>query len=341
MKIFFLGSIPDKPIKKRGEIVTEAANIVNACRQIGYSAAKHGHTVLLGSENINTIDLYIAEGVKRYCEEEGSHSAIIEVHRREGTIPIFADYPRNLRIDRIYYHGNQQNKWTVAHVRVLESCDVMITLGGEKNTRAIGNLAADKEIPVIAIGSFGGSSNELYEGLKYIYKNKYNISANLHYLISEWKNDYSEEIISLAETINQINTRKQPHTYFISYSRLDCTIADHVELLLRRNNRIVFRDESDIEAGTRLSSAVTKLIENSDTFISIWSKNYTGSQWCLDELEFARNKKNIGERVQRIILVNTDNQELPIHFSDFLSVNGLERDKRELGMRKILDYEKK
>lgn len=282
------------------------------------------------------------DGVKKYCEEDGNNKASVEVHRPESSKAIYADVPSNLKVSRISYHADPNDKWIVSHVRALDSCDVLIALAGGKNTNIIGNLAAEKEIPVLTVGNFGGSAADLYEKLKYIYKNKYDISQGLQYLTNKWEDWFADEIIGLAEALTRTKVKLQPHSYFISYSWDDCAFADHIEVLLRRNNRVVFRDESNIESGKRISSAVSVLIDNSDTLIAIWSKNYSRSQWCMDELEFARKKQvqSQKQKLRRIALIAMDEQQPPIHFTDPLYIIGKDRPLRELGIKKLLEEEK-
>jgi hypothetical protein len=341
MRIFFIGSIPDHKPGTGQKPKKEHQPLFNAAIELGSAAAERGHTVIVGSESKNTVDYYVVQGMVRFCENNPDQVAKLLVQRPKDSQAPYSDVPSNLKVERKYYHKDisKPHKWVVAHVRMLDSCDALITLGGGTSTEIVGNIAADRLMPVIAIGSFGGSSSKLYDRLQYVYKERLGDTGVLQKLVIRWHASFAPDIIGLAEALVKSAVGPQPHLYFISYSWSDSAVADHVEALLRRNNRNVLRDEDNVQSGGSLSQGIEALINQADTFIALWSKSYANSTWCPNELEYARNKQAKSEKPRRIVLVTLDDTDTPIRFTDYLCRIGQERLQRELAVINMLKEE--
>jgi len=326
MRLFFCGSLQKKED-------TELFN--KAAFELGYNAAEKNHTILIGSTAKHTADYHIMKGAIKYCNENPNKTTQVEVHSPERSRPVYTEIPKNLKISKMFYHADPNSSWVIAHVRALDSCDLLITIGGGKNTRLIGHLSSEREIPTIAIPVFGGSSEDLFDKLKLVYKLKYNLDKDIHYFTKSWSENSANDFMNIIDSFNKSEIQTNSHVYFLSYCWKDSHIADHIEALLRRHNKIVFRDESNLKAGKRLTNSVSALIEKADTVISVWSKKYADSTWCNNELEFSRNcKKN---RSKRIVLLRCDDYELPFHFNDILSYSGNDRFQRELSILKLIE----
>lgn len=128
------------------------------------------------------------------------------------------------------------------------------------------------------------------------------------------------------------------HKYFISYSSKDAIVADHIELLLWRQNRFVSRDERNFASGENLSSEVQSVIDNSQTFLVLLSKNYSQSIWCQDELAYARQICGKGG-LKRLIAIRLDHSDIPLNLSSRLHLNGLDRQERQTAIQRIIDEE--
>lgn len=131
------------------------------------------------------------------------------------------------------------------------------------------------------------------------------------------------------------------HTYFISYSSKDKQDADHIELLLRRNHCHIKRDEHDIRAGEPLNSEIKEAINQSNTVLILWSKNYSESPWCLGEFNYALNLKR-GKRLpsfQRLVTIQLDRSEPALPVQGFLYLSGQSRELREKAIEQIVREE--
>jgi len=339
-RIFFIGSIPDHEANTGKDCSEKHHDLINAARQLGSKAVARGHKVLIGSDSPNTIDKYIMEGILDYCKIKGN-TANIEIHRPEKSKAIFTKVPENLTISRIDYESDTgvELKWVVSHVRALDSCDIVILLGGGKSTKLIGNIAADRQIPVISIPTFKGTATIIYEKLRYYYKNILSEKSDLSILTQEWGETSAEKIIGLAETLYSHNRNVKPHTYFISYNWDDISEADNVEVLLLRNHRLVNRDERSLTPGTDLNDSVKLLIEESDTFLGLYSKNFKKSSWCPNELTYSLKRQKQGLNPKRVILIKLDDTDVPITFEGKLHQDGKDRNARELAILRLIKDE--
>lgn len=340
MKILFLGSIPDHKPESGQKPKPEHKAMFSAAYELGQEAANLNHTILIGSDSPNTIDYYIAKGVIEFCEENKDQKRIMEIHRPNDSKSPYESSPDNLEILRLYYHQDDSNphKWIVTHMRALDSCDCLITLGGGVSTRIVGNIAADRVTPIVAISVFGGTSSELFDRLHYNYKNIIENKSILKSLVTPWESSSPKNILAIAEILST-SPKTNPYLYFISYSWDDSEKADHIEALLRRNNRNVLRDENNVKTGGRLSTAIESLIKQSDTFIALLSEKYSNSTWCPHELEYAINQKSKTGKPLRIILCSLDDTPVPIRATDSLRCQGQDRTQRELSILHLLREE--
>jgi hypothetical protein len=149
VRLYFIGSIPGHKPETGQTPTQEHQELFTAATELGFAAARRGHTILVGSESVNTIDYYIMEGVRQYIQQNPTQQVFIEIHRPEGTPAPYTNVLENIRISRISYPQDptQPYKWVIAHVRALDSCDAVITLGGGNSTRIVGTIAADRQIP--------------------------------------------------------------------------------------------------------------------------------------------------------------------------------------------------
>jgi hypothetical protein len=228
----------------------------------------------------------------------------------------------------------------IPNLAALEASDAVVLVGGRLTVKLIGEIALDKERPVLAIPSFGGTAAEIYEALKYAYKAR----LPAHYdkislLRSVWRDDSAERALDIAELLADNETEVAAHSYFLSYRWANSSLADHVEVLLRRACRPVNRDESIFNVGINLSDLVQSLIDNSDTFIALWNSDYRESEWCPQELEHALRRQAAGKSPRRVVLLLLDDTEPPLRAVTRLHMSGRERTERELSIRRLVEQE--
>ncbi len=343
----FIGSIPNHIAgfnqeihDENGQLIVEYSALFTAAHELGYTATERGHRILIGSDSPRTIDFYLAAGVRQYCDENLDSRAHIEVHWPQTDKPIYNDMPENVHVLYNPHHAAEESahKWIVSHSRALDEADAVVALGGGISTNLIGHLAADKGKPTVALPIFGGTSEQLFHSLRYRYQSNPDLVVHMPFLTSPWKKDTASHVIQFTESL-ATKLGGNPHTYFISYAWDDCQVADHLETLLRRENRPVIRDETNVRSGVRLTKQVEALIEESDTFIALWGEAFNNSRWCPNELDFALQLNHENGRPSRIALLKVDDHRAPVTYMDYLFLPAKERKERELAIGKLLKEE--
>ncbi|KAL8209335.1 hypothetical protein R6Q57_006067 [Mikania cordata] len=73
---------------------------------------------------------------------------------------------------------------------------------------------------------------------------------------------------------------------FLSFRGEDTrkTFVDHLHLALVNKGIITYKDDETIEKGERIDDQLIRSIEESRSYIIVFSKNYATSSWCLQEL---------------------------------------------------------
>jgi hypothetical protein len=342
MKILFTGSIPTFQWQDTRELSDQEKPFGTACEDMGFVAASRGHTILLASDHQASTDYHVMQGVLKFASQGQDNTVHILMNRPEGSALIYDDLPANIIIQRKFHpemehvlHGT-----LIPCVAALDASDVMVSVGGKLTAKLMGHIAADRGKGLLAIPSFGGSSAELYESMKYLYKNALSDQfEDLSLLRSVWSQGSAEKIINLTEALAGDKKSPPTHSYFISYVWEDSALADHVEVLLRRSKRVINRDESIFRAGTNLSDVVQSLINESDTFVALWNDKFKNSTWCPNELAYAIERQHRGLTPTRVILLALDDTQPPIQFTGKLWSAGQDRTQRELTIRKLVEEE--
>lgn len=73
---------------------------------------------------------------------------------------------------------------------------------------------------------------------------------------------------------------------FLSFRGIDTryTFTDHLYTALHRTGIRTFRDDPELRSGEVISDTLLQVIQESKTYIVVFSNNYASSFWCLDEL---------------------------------------------------------
>jgi hypothetical protein len=95
------------------------------------------------------------------------------------------------------------------------------------------------------------------------------------------------------------STSQQVYDVFLSFRGKDTrkNFTGHLYAALRRNGINIFMD-NELRSGKEISLTLLKAIEESRISIIVLSKNYSSSQWCLDELmKILECRKTMGQNV--------------------------------------------
>jgi hypothetical protein len=241
----------------------------------------------------------------------------------------------SVRFEHVVYQqvSQPERKQLGARVGAIASCDCVILIGGGSGTELVSQLGADLRKPVVAIPSFGGSAARVFEQLNHRYIQMPEVASRANDLLTGWReNESAETAIDIAEVLSG------HHSYFLSYAHGNHGDADHIEALLRRRGRPVFRDERELQITDDIKRKLEGIISETNTFIILWSAESQNSDWCAWEREVAERHSRAG-RPERIVFLALDNSSLPSPYSDFLQVSGATREARDLAVRMLIEKE--
>ncbi|XP_054781600.1 disease resistance protein RPV1-like isoform X2 [Prosopis cineraria] len=106
---------------------------------------------------------------------------------------------------------------------------------------------------------------------------------------------------------------------FLSFRGEDtrATFTSHLDAALRNAGILVFKDDADLPRGNAISSELSRGIELSTISIIIFSKEYAGSRWCLNELSRIMELHRAQGRVVLPVFYGVDPSEVRNQISGF------------------------
>ncbi len=329
MNIFFSGSKRHlvAPIDKGLAVSFEEAGY-----DLGLSTGRAGHKILVTTDSRKTVDRYIVTGVQVTSRETG-RAPIVEIHRMIGRTEPFVGW-RQVKFERVSYQQVEQREFKQLGARVgaISACDAVVLIGGGTGTELVGRLALDVRKPVIAIHSFGGAAAGIFNLLEQMYLQMPEVAERVPYLVRGGEN-WAQAVIEIAEIL------AGRHTYFLSYSRRNHEEADHIEALLRRRGRIVFRDEEELNLSDRIKKKLENRISEADTFVILWSNDSVASRWCKWELNTAATRSQKTGCPRRIVFLRLDDTPMPRRFSGMLAAVGTDRIARDYSVANLIKRE--
>jgi len=304
-----------------------------AARELGREVARREHILLLHSGSKKSIDYHMVEGLKEVARERRTRIPV-EVHRALRRGGIYED-AKELDIRSVPYLSEvpARSRLGVRAGGVVASHAVLL-MGGTSGTREIGHLAIELKHPVIAIASLGGSGDAIYKDMEPRYLQRPGLQRHLWGLAGPWREGSASAVLEVCEAL------AYKHSYFISYAHEDAEAADHLEVLLRRKERAVYRDEPELSPGEHLERKLGRDIAIADTFVSLWSRHADGSAWCRKELAFARQSQEQGPRPRRIVLILLDDTPVPDSVKEFFHLAGSGRPGRMNAVAKLTATER-
>jgi nucleoside phosphorylase len=200
MKIMFVGSthwsehyrqpfdFPFKTFKTAGQ-------------DLGYHAARRGHTILICSDSENTLDRWVMEGAKRFAQEvpQKRVSVVVYYPRRNDRVPPYRGEEFRLPNLDIRWSPHLRLKDEaysnlMPHLAMLDACDAIVALGGADNTFVDGCIASYRRNPALVVLGSGGAADLLYDRFGSSYS-----ESEIEILSDQWKPHSAERIIQLAE----------------------------------------------------------------------------------------------------------------------------------------------
>ncbi|KAK4269987.1 hypothetical protein QN277_023077 [Acacia crassicarpa] len=106
---------------------------------------------------------------------------------------------------------------------------------------------------------------------------------------------------------------------FLSFRGEDtrASFTSHLSSSLSNDGIVVFKDDTDLPRGNNISEELQRGIENSTISIVIFSKDYAGSRWCLNELSKIMEVHRLQGRVVLPVFYDVDPSEVRNQISSF------------------------
>jgi hypothetical protein len=302
MKVFVIGGLAQGT-----EDGGERTRLATACNAVGSSIAAAGHSLVLCSPFGDSADSAVLTGVALH---RPSLAPMVEFHFVD-TKETRAELNRltetlGLHVTKCPHPAPAKDSdaigmryaWLFCQLWALDSCQVVIALGGKEagSANMLLLLAEERRKPVLPFSSLGGAAAQSLSRRRYELEDR---------LGSQWARLNADdafdsagslvEILATSATSHAEQEVAQPPRFFISYSRARSAEADFVEMLLRRRNQVVFRDESEFGAGHAVPTEIREAIYGADVFVAIWCREYACSPWCYDELNLALDRSERGD----------------------------------------------
>ncbi|KAK4284055.1 hypothetical protein QN277_000935 [Acacia crassicarpa] len=112
---------------------------------------------------------------------------------------------------------------------------------------------------------------------------------------------------------------KEKYDVFLSFRGEDtrASFTSHLSSSLSNDGIVVFKDDIDLPRGNNISIELQRGIENSTISIIIFSKDYAGSRWCLNELSKIMEVHKVQGRVVLPVFYDVDPSEVRNQTSSF------------------------
>ena len=231
----------------------------------------------------------------------------------------------------------QRYAWLLCQLNAMESCQVVIALGGNPSGAAnmLLLLADGKQKAMLPLPFLGGAPKLAIDSRRYELRDRLGEKfEELHDEACVGKASDLVEAISIRSAAGGACETDSP-LFFISYARDRQGEADFVETLLRRRNLRVFRDESDFGAGYSIPTLIREAIFAAHVFVILWSSAYACSPWCFDEMELALDRHAAGKLKLWILRVD-DTRIVPKRARDLLFYDASSRADLEGRMLQLL-----
>jgi hypothetical protein len=346
MKIFVIGgvSIPESQtgFAQQREIVHRTMT------GLGHDLIKRGHDLLLCSPFETSVDPYVARGAAAGASErkggtvEFHHPASAEVSEALGrlkealdplhVVSIAHPPPADEKSKEAWKHA-----WLLSQLSAMEASNAVVAVGGQLSgpMSFLLPLAEARRKVLLPFQFLEGAAAGCFE------RQRYNLEDRLHERVEVLNNpDGISHVADLLDCLStdrvpQLKTRQAPR-FFISYAKARPKEADFVEMILRRRNLTVFRDDRDFVPGSPVDGEIGKYIQQADVFVGIWCSEYACSPWCFDELEEALQRNAAGQIA--ILLIRVDETRVvPKGARSLLSYEVRSREELEGLIIKLLD----
>lgn len=326
MKVFVIGgtTVPSHDAKYSQELKA----LGQLMRRLGKRLVGAGHELLVCSPYPGSADLEVLRGAAQSARVgKGSRiefhypqteSIAEEVDRLKEALSLSKAAslphlpPADDSPDALRY------AWLLAQISAMDRSHAIVAIGGKPVGAAslLLPLAEEKRKHILPFTVLGGAAELSFFRQQFMLKDRL---GNRVTILNDPKR--VEEAVSLLGDLERPQDggeEKKVRRFFISYPRSRPQEADFIEMLLRRRNQIVFRDEQDFGAGQPLPTEIDEHLYQADVFVAVWCKEYACSPWCFDELDLALKRHKEGRLALWLLCVD-DTRVVPPAARELLS----------------------
>ena len=346
MNVFVIGGTT---VDKADQRYLEESALLNRTMQVlGQEIIHHGHVLSVcspfeGSADAEAVKGAAARGSDRteafvhfYIPDAPAvRESLLNLARRAPKLrwkEFIARGPTDLRIEESRNHA-----WLLAQLCALDRCHAVVAVGGKPTgpMSLLLPLAETRRKCVAPLRFLGGAAAESFE------RQRHNLLDRLGEKILTLGDP--EKVDSVVEVLERLATERpaaaagrKPCKLFLSYPQSRPAEADFVEMLLRRRNLTVFRDERDFGAGQIVEGEINSFLCQSDVFIALWCKDYACSPWCYDEMDSAL-KRHEEQQLTMWLLCLDETRMVPPKARQLISYPAYTREALEGALLRLLD----
>lgn len=174
----------------------EADEFHRACREIGVALAQAGHDLVVGPDKENTAEESVVRGFAESAVEECVTLFLDSADKAAAIKTIAAEHKGlQLRLERT------KGPWVAGRVAKILRSDCVVTIGGTEGTSQIGHIAPALQRPVLAIGCFGGSSENLWVEYEQYYVPLGERDARIYQLSDHWGQGCASLVVEALERL--------------------------------------------------------------------------------------------------------------------------------------------
>jgi len=316
-------------------------------KALGYASRELSFQLLVGSDSESSLDRQVMAGALQASKETG-HPVDWQLYElddaRSGQRFTGTPWRGLPRPPPARYPPSEDGggRWESAHLAALDHAHAVIALGGAKNTRRLCRFSEERGVLTLPLPIFGGEALKSFgrQGTPRGPETTPKLSQRWKDLLQGWTLENAfQRARDLLVAIRRFTRRIRRRLYFISYSRKDQARADHVELLLRRRDRGVLRDETRFQAGELLEREVERVLAGAHDVIVLTSDAARKSEWVNREVKICKELRARGGHPERLVPISLDGAEPGFGLNKVLYLPGKLRVERERAVARIVDQE--
>jgi len=320
---------------------------VNSCVQIGEVLRDLGHSLIMCSPFKDSADYWVCKGFTKNKDQAANSIELhfVNTHAVQNQIRELEIDISPTRLVKVSHSAPSEEStealkyyWLLSQLQALESCQIIIAIGGKLNGTAnmLLLLAEEKRKPILPFSFMAGAAGQSFDRNRYQLKDKLGDEYTILQDVQGIKKVLELSVGKIEGTCSKIGRREEEPKVFISYPRARPHEADYVETILRRRNIKIFRDESEFGAGDSIPNEINEAILSSNIFIALWCSDYACSPWCFDELEIAMKRQKLG-KIKLWILCVDETRIVPTHARNLVYYSVRTREEIEGIILRLLD----